>query len=48
MVALRQKWAPYIVQCVVDCGKTGEPVMRAMEYAYPGLGYEQVMDQFPN
>ena len=46
MVALRQKWAPYIVQLAVDAGKTGEPMMRSLEYAYPGNGYEEVNDQF--
>ena len=46
MVALRQRWAPYIVQCAKDSGRTGEPIMRAMEYSYPGRGYGQVVDQF--
>ena len=46
MVALRQKWAPYITQCAVDAGRTGEPMLRLMEYAFPGHGYERVSDQF--
>ncbi len=46
MVALRQKWAPYIVQCAIDAGKTGEPMLRLMEYSYPGRGFERVLDQF--
>ena len=46
MIALRQKWAPYITQCAVDCGKTGEPMMRSLEYMYPGHGWEKVDDQF--
>ena len=25
---------------------TGEPIMRSMEYAYPGCGYEYVDQQF--
>ena len=46
MVALRQKWAPYITQCAVDAGRTGEPMLRLMEYSFPGHGYERVNDQF--
>lgn len=46
MVSLRQKWVPYIVECAVEAGKTGEPMMRSLEYSYPGLGYECVVDQF--
>lgn len=46
MVALRQKWAPYIVECAKACGRTGEPMMRSLEYAYPGHGWEAVADQF--
>lgn len=46
IVALRQKWAPYIVQCAVDAGKTGEPMLRLMEYSFPARGYERVHDQF--
>ena len=46
MMVLRRKWAPYITQCAVDCGRTGEPMMRSMEYAYPGHGWEKVDDQF--
>lgn len=45
-IALRQKWVPYIVDCAKDCGRTGEPMMRSLEYAYPGNGYETVMDEF--
>jgi len=46
LIALRQKWMPYIVACVKDCGKTGEPIMRSLEYAYPGHGWERVDDEF--
>ena len=46
LVALRQKWAPYITQCAVDAGRTGEPMLRLMEYSFPGHGYERVTDQF--
>ena len=29
-----------------ESGRTGEPMMRLLEYAYPGHGYEEVSDQF--
>ena len=46
MVALRQRWAGYIVRLAEESGRTGEPMMRLLEYAYPGHGYEEVSDQF--
>ena len=46
MVALRQRWAGYIVHLAEEAGRTGEPMMRLLEYAYPGHGYEEVSDQF--
>ncbi len=42
----RMKWTPYIVETAKASAKTGEPIMRAMEYEYPGQGYEKVIDQF--
>ena len=45
-IALRQKWAPYIVETAVSTGKTGEPMMRSLEYCFPGNGYATVMDEF--
>ena len=29
-----------------DAAQTGEPIMRHLAYAYPGLGYETISDQF--
>ena len=45
-IELRRKWTPYVVETAVSTGKTGEPMMRSLEYAYPGHGYETVMDEF--
>ena len=42
----RKAWTPYIVKTAIDAGRTGEPMMRALEYMYPGRGYETVMDEF--
>jgi alpha-glucosidase len=46
LVSLRQKFAPKYVELARCSGKTGEPMMRSMEYAYPCMGYADIMDQF--
>ena len=46
MLRLRQKFVPYIVACVKETGRTGEPMMRSLEYNFPGHGYETITDQF--
>lgn len=45
-IALRQRWVPYIVETAIAAGKTGEPMMRSLEYVFPGNGYQSVMDEF--
>lgn len=45
-IELRKKWTPYIVETAVATGKTGEPMMRSLEYSFPDHGYETVMDEF--
>ena len=40
------KFADYIVETARECAKTGEPMLRAMEYEFPGEGAENVTDQF--
>ena len=45
-VALRQKFAPKFVALAKQAAKDGEPIMRNLEYAYPGRGYGEVKDQF--
>ncbi len=42
----RMKWTPYIVETAKACAKSGEPMLRAMEYEFPGCGYEKATDQF--
>lgn len=46
LMALRKKWTPYILETARASGRTGEPMLRSMEYAYPHCGYARVMDQF--
>lgn len=35
-----------IMAVIEEAAVSGEPVVRSMEYAYPGSGYEKVTDQF--
>ena len=45
-VALRMKFAPRFLELAKECAKTGEPMLRNMEYAFPGQGYADINDQF--
>lgn len=42
----RQKFAGRFVELAKECAKTGEPMLRNLEYSYPGHGWENVKDQF--
>ncbi len=46
LVQLRQSMLPILLELVENAAKTGEPILRYLEYAYPGQGYETVTDQF--
>ena len=43
---LHVQFGPYIMEQVHHASATGEPIMRSMEYEFPGCGYEQVNQQF--
>ncbi len=45
-VALRQKFAPMIVDLAKKAAVDGEPIIRSLEYNYPNQGYAAVIDQF--
>ena len=45
-VALRQRFADYIFEEAQRSATTGEPIMRCMEYAWPGMGYAECGQQF--
>ena len=45
-VKTRQKFAPYFVELAKVCAKSGEPMIRNLEYAYPGAGYAEIRDEF--
>lgn len=43
---LHVAFGPYIMEQVHHASATGEPIMRTMEYEFPGCGYERVNQQF--
>lgn len=43
---LHVQFGPYIMEQVHHTSSTGEPIMRSMEYEFPGCGYEHVNQQF--
>ena len=47
VVRLRQeKFAAYFVALAEECGRTGEPMIRNLEYMFPHRGYAAVRDEF--
>jgi len=45
-VAIRKKYTAYIMQTVKACAQSGEPIVRNLEYVFPGQGLAEVKDQF--
>jgi alpha-glucosidase len=45
-VKLRTKFTPLIMQLAHQAAKTGEPILKSMEFVFPGQGFEAVTDQF--
>ena len=46
IVALRQRYVPYIMQVLRNSAKTGEPALKSLEYDFPNQGFMNVNDQF--
>ena len=46
LAQLHVRFGPYIMEQVHHASATGEPIMRTMEYEFPGRGYEHVTQQF--
>ena len=46
MALLHERMYPEIEAILTNTEKTGEPIIRSMEYMFPGNGYEKVNDQF--
>jgi alpha-glucosidase (family GH31 glycosyl hydrolase) len=45
-VEMRMKFTPYIIQVAKESAVSGEPIVRSLEYEFPGQGFENVSDQF--
>ena len=45
-IVLRERFAPRIVAIATETARTGIPMLRSMDFQYPGKGYELVLDQF--
>lgn len=43
---LHQEMGQYILKCAEYSAQTGEPIVRAMDYAFPGQGFEDCNDQY--
>ena len=46
VLAVREKFTGYILAEAENSAKTGEPMLRSMEYSFPGNGFAEIMDQF--
>ena len=46
VVALRQKFAPKFAALAKKAGEDGEPILRSLEYNFPGHGYAAIIDEF--
>jgi alpha-glucosidase len=45
-VKIREQFTPTILELARQSAKTGEPIVRSLEYAFPHQGFEDVKDQF--
>jgi alpha-glucosidase len=45
-VKLRQRFAPRFVELAKKSAKSGEPMIRNLEYCFPNMGYADIKDQF--
>lgn len=46
MALLHEKMGPEILEMAKTSARTGEPIVRSMEYMYPHKGYAEIKDQF--
>jgi len=46
VAALRQRFSARMVELARESARTGEPMMRNLEYCFPGMGYADVKDEF--
>ena len=45
-IEVRRQYLPYLMEQLENTKESGEPVVRYMEYEFPGEGLETVVDQF--
>ncbi|HLO59669.1 MAG TPA: glycoside hydrolase family 31 protein [Bacteroidales bacterium] len=45
-IAIRMQYSDLILELAEKAAKSGEPVVRSMEYVFPHCGYAEVSDQF--
>jgi alpha-glucosidase len=45
-VEIRTKFTPLILQLAHESSKTGEPILKSMEFVFPNQGFEQTINQF--
>jgi alpha-glucosidase (family GH31 glycosyl hydrolase) len=45
-VKIREKYKDYILKMAIKASETGEPIIKPMEFDYPGKGYATITDQF--
>jgi len=43
---LHKEMSPYLMEQARKCAKSGEPIVRPLEYAFPGEGFEDCHDQY--
>ena len=46
MSKLHEEFGDHILNLAKEASKTGEPIVKPMEFAFPGNGYELIKDQF--
>jgi alpha-glucosidase len=46
VAGIRQKFAQRFVELAKESARTGEPMMRNLEYNFPEMGYAEIKDQF--
>lgn len=45
-IKIREQYVPEILKLLAVATETGEPIVRLMEYEFPGQGFSQIKDQF--
>lgn len=45
-IEVRTKFTPLIMQLARESARTGEPIMKNLEFVFPGQGFEEIVDQF--